>query len=456
VVQWAYRLLFTVGFFVMAPGYTIKMLRRGHSGRGFGQRFGFYGKRSAKMLEQARGGWWLHAVSVGEMNLAVLLVRELRRRDPGIPIVVSTTTVTGRAVGLAQLPSDVALINNPVDFRSVVRRAFDAIQPQALVLLESELWPNYLWEAAARQVPVALVNARLSERTEHRYRKALGIVGPLLRQMRPICVQCPEDFARMTGLSVEAEQIVDTGSMKYDVSLVSPAEGLDARQVMEQAGWRPGRPVFLAGSTHPGEEEIVARAWMALREKFPDLYLVLAPRHAERGGELADMLARMGLKCVRRSLMAPPGEGDAAASDILLLDSTGELRFFYKQAAVTFIGKSLVGRGGQNFLEPVQAGSAVLFGPEMQNFGVISRDFIKAEAVGVVRSGDDLVREAGLLLADTVLRERRVAQALQLFNQRLGATARTVDALGKLGVRPSSPRTSVMGSPKVDETGRSR
>lgn len=421
-----YNLLFPFVFAALAPHYGYKMLRRSRSGRGFGQRFGFFGKRTRELIGGQGGGIWIHAVSVGEVRLAALLIREWRRRDPGAKIVLSTTTPTGQAVAQGEVGSMVPVIFNPIDFLPCVRAAFDLLRPRVLVLVEAEVWPNYFWEARARGVPIVMANARLSRRTESRYRWLSWFSRPLLRQMQRICVQNSRDADRFAGLGIERERLVDTGSMKFDVSRVAWNGALDPGAILAQVGWREGRPIFLAASTHAGEEALSGRVFLRLREEFPGLFLVVAPRHMERGGEVHRVLRELGVACARRSRL---GETDSAALDGLILDTTGELKHFYPMATVTFVGKSLRGKGGQNFLEPVQGGTPVVLGPHMENFEAMAEEFTSAAAVVRVEDEAGLTEAAGRILREPAFAAELVSRARILFERRLGAAARTVDAL---------------------------
>jgi len=425
MIRLAYNLLFPFIFAAVAPHYGYKMLRRSRSGRGFGQRFGIFGKRTRALVEGHRGGIWIHAVSVGEVRLAALLVREWRRRDPDRRIVLSTTTPTGQSVAQAEVGSMVPIIFNPIDFYPCVRAAFELIKPRVLVLVESEVWPNYFWEARARNVPIVMANARLSRRTEARYRRLAWFARPLLRQMMRVCVQSEADAERFAALGIDRRRLVDTGSMKFDVSRISWNGNLDPRKVLQSAGWRADRPIFLAASTHRGEEALAGRIFIRLRERFRDLFLVVAPRHMERGGEVAKVLQELGIAAVRRS----HGDSSDAVGDAMILDTTGELKYFYSLAAVTFVGKSLFGSGGQNFLEPVQGKTPVIFGPHMENFEAMAREFTEAGAVVRVGDEDSLEDSAAKILEDRALADRLVGRATELFERRIGATGRTVDAL---------------------------
>jgi 3-deoxy-D-manno-octulosonic-acid transferase len=424
-----YNLAFLLVFPFFAPGYLWKMWRRGRSGRGFGQRFGLFGPKTSRILAGFRGAVWMHAVSVGEVQIASALIREWRRRDPGLRVVLSVTTVTGHDTAQRNLGTeDVPIVFNPIDWFPFVRAFFERLRPSMLVLVEAELWPNYLWEARSRGVPVMLVNARLSERTGRRLARNAWFTRPLLELVSRVGVQNERDARRFAELGVAASRITLTGSMKYEVSRIVRGDGVDAGALLRMAGWETGRPVFLAGSTHAGEERIAARVWRRVRERVPGLFLVIAPRHFERGGEVSRMLDELGVPHVRRSRKMT-----GAASDVMILDSTGELRAFFALASVTFIGKSLTGRGGQNFLEAVQSGRPVLFGPHMENFREMAEEFVAAG--GAVRVADEAALGDAVerCLTDPAFAAGVADAALRLFASRLGALDRTLDLLGAGG-----------------------
>ncbi len=428
-IKLCYNLLFAVFFAVVSLPYLYKTIRRGRSGRGLLQKFGLLGPATLKRVLNARGGVWIHAVSVGEVNLATLVIREARRRWPELPILLTTTTPTGREVALRQVPDDVQVIYNPLDFLPSVRWTFMALQPRVLVLIESEIWPNYMWEAQRRSVPVVMVNARLSQRTERRYKACNWFVLPFLQQLSLVCAQNAKDLARYQALGAPPNHLVNTGSMKYDVCKVRASGHADPREILRVAGWKDGQPILLAGSTHAGEEKMIAAMWQQMvqenPEKLGDVYLVLAPRHAERGSEISQQLRKMGIQHKRRSKLKEPSQSNR----VLVLDSTGELRGFYGLATVTFVGKSVLGKGGQNFLEPVQAMSPVVFGPYMANFEPMAGEFALGGAV--LRATDKIQLNSALkkLLSDPSLRQVLAHRARDLYESKLGATAKTVDAL---------------------------
>ena len=353
-----YNLLFPLAFLAILPRYLGRMLRRGDYRRDFGQRFARY---TPELLRRFRHGeWiWVHAVSVGELLIALKLLDELHRRHPDWQFVVSSTTSTAHALALEKQREWWVPIYTPVDFPPVVRRALDAVRPRGIVLTESEIWPNFIWSAARRHIPVVLVNARVSPRSAGRYRRFATFLRPVTSLLSAVGLQEPEHAALWEHLGVAPKRLHLTGSVKYDPDATHD-EARDFRPLLGQFGFPPEDPILLAGSTHEGEEEMLAEALRLLRAGFPGARLLIAPRHIERTADILARLQSSGFRLARRT-SAP----DGIAPDVLILDTTGELRDWYACADVVFIGKSLCGSGGQNPVEPVLSGRPVVFGPHM-------------------------------------------------------------------------------------------
>jgi 3-deoxy-D-manno-octulosonic-acid transferase len=406
LIQVAYNVAFSTFFIVTGPFFLYRLWRRGKILPQFEQRFGFY---SAQVRERLPSDLWIHAVSVGEVNIALVLIRRLRELRPNLRVVVSTTTATGFSVAQKQLADEqTTVIYNPIDFLWSVASAFNAIRPRRFILIESEIWPNYLWCARRRKIPVYLVNARLSVRSEERYRRMRWLVGPLLQQIALVFAQDAVDVARLTQAGFGPETIFNLGSLKYDVAAIDSGDEKDISAWWNRAGWSDDAIVLLGGSTHPGEEDVLARIYVSLREKFPRLRLLLTPRHAERGAAVRDLCQGMGLRAVLRSDLAAATEplANGSTPDVVVVNSTGELRALYKRASLTFVGKSLRGHGGQNFLEAAIAGLPIVVGPNMQNFTVITREFLQQNAIVQVSDEFELAAAVrGLLESEAARRE---------------------------------------------------
>ncbi|HMJ67070.1 MAG TPA: glycosyltransferase N-terminal domain-containing protein, partial [Candidatus Binatia bacterium] len=366
-----YNMLFAVFFCLSAPYYFLKMLRRGQWRSGFSQRFGRYSSKVKQAITN-RHVLWIHAVSVGEVNISTQLISEVERRLPNVKIVVSTTTSTGMGELQRKLPSHIQKIYYPIDRWTYVCRAIATMHPEAIVLVEAEIWPNFLWRARELEIPVFLVNARLSKRSYFGYRRFRFLFRGLFASLAGIGCQNEADAQRLQDLGCQPEAIRVVGNLKYDAAKLDERRLTDVPALMRQLGMPEGARLFVAGSTHAGEEEIIADMFLRLRQRFPDLYLVLVPRHFERGKEVGRILDAAGVKFAYRSEVSVNARYKPGEADCLLVNTTGELKYFYEHAAVIFVGKSLTTEGGQNPIEPGALAKPMVFGPNMQNFESIA------------------------------------------------------------------------------------
>ena len=438
MIRFVYNLFWPIGLLFFLPGYLLKMVRRGGYREKFGQRLAIYHRDLRARLSRGREkrSTWLHAVSVGEVMIALKLIQQLRTLEPDVHCVLTTTTTTGFALANKNALPRIEVMYTPLDFWPVMRRAFSVIRPARIVLVEAEIWPNLAAEAHARRIPLVLVNARLSPRSERRFRRFQFLVAPTFRLLDLVCVQEPEDVDRWHRLGVERSRIKYTGSIKYD-----PADfdyTAEAQGSSGVVGTSPGyvspvisleRPVLFGGSTHRGEEEILTRAFLNLREKFPSLCLFIAPRHVERVQQIRTQLEALSLDVRVASRVAGDNETKA---DCVLLDRTGELQRWYSIATVVFIGKSLTAHGGQNPVEPILAGKPVIFGPHMENFATLAKTLISKNGAIQVSDIDSLERAVDNLLRDSETRQRLVQSAREVLNQHRGATARAAALIADL------------------------
>lgn len=414
-----YNLAFPLVLVVMLPSFVLRMIRRGNYRHKFGQRFGIYSRR---VVEKLAGHRWtfIHAVSVGEVMIALKLITEMRNHDPGLRVVLSTTTSTGYRLAHRHKSPMLEPIYHPLDLPWVVRHALNITHAERLILVEAEVWPNMM--AAAKHIPKILVNARLSARSERRYQLVRPFAAALFNQLDTICVQEPADAKRWESLGVRPTKIRMTGSIKFDPdlpALTTPRR--DFRGVLASFGISPEVPVLLGGSTFDGEEILLAGIARTLRNEFPGLLLILVPRHAERSPKVFSQLTEHGYSVALRNEKPP-----STPPEILLVNTTGELKDWYDCATVVFVGKSLTAHGGQNPAEAVAAGKPVLFGPNMQNFASLTRQMLEAGGAIQVASGDELASEVGGILR-TPGRANSIAQAAATaLDIHKGATARTV------------------------------
>ena len=417
ITLFLYNLLFVPILLILLPGYLTRIRRRGGYGNKALQRFGIFD--ASALARIGTGRIWLHAVSVGEVGIALKLAREYRHRNPAARFLLSTTTSTGLAIVEKSSSEWLEPIANPVDFPVITSRLVRRLKPSALLMVEADLWPNRIAACKAQEIPVALLNARLSPRSEKRFRMVRPFTAPFFNQLNLITLTDPGDVARWISLGVNKELLHLTGNIKHDapISAGTIPEG-DASD-----------PMLLAASTHAGEEREVAAAWLTLRKDFPRLRLIIAPRHAERRSKVRTALESIGISCRLRS------EG-AEISDVpLLLDTTGELSRWYPKATVVFVGKSLslsVNHGGQNMIEPLQAGAPVLFGPYTGNFEPLATHLCEAGAAIRVNDHRQIVDAVLSLLGNDVKRSSMITAATGVLQPHQGATIRNCELVERL------------------------
>jgi 3-deoxy-D-manno-octulosonic-acid transferase len=427
-VRTLYNILFMVLFVLSSPYYFWRMRRRGNWQAGFAQRFGCYDAKLKQAITN-RHVLWMHAVSVGEVSLCTQIIRLLEQRMPNLKIVVSTTTTTGMGELQKRLPTHISRIYYPVDGRKWVARALATIHPEAVVLVEAEIWPNFVWRVRAMGVPLFLVNARLSERSFRGYKRFGFLFRPLFASLTGVGVQSNEDAVRVRELGCSPEAIHVVGSLKYDAAKLDERLPLDVPSLLRRLGVPPEARLLVGGSTHAGEEALLAEQFLRLRSRFPDLFLVLVPRHFERSKEVGRELKQRGVKFVYRSEIIATTSFEPGELDCLLVNTTGELRYFYEQATVIFVGKSLTAQGGQNPIEPGALGKAMVFGPHMQNFAEVSARFLAGNGAVQVQDAAGLEKALAELFGDEAARRQLGSNALKVVRENLGAIERTVNMI---------------------------
>ena len=423
-----YNILFLIFFVLSAPYYFWRMRRRGNWQHGFGQRFAIYDPSIMQALTN-RHVIWLHAVSVGEVNLCTQLIQALEPRVPNLKFVVSCTTTTGMAELRRRLPTHVTKIYYPVDRRKYVQRALAVIHPMAIVLVEAEIWPNFLWRARNMRIPVFLANARLSERSYPRYVKFGWLFHDLFASFTGVGCQNETDAARLRTVGCRPEAVQVVGNLKFDAASLTEQRHFDVRALLQQIGMANDAPVLVAGSTHDGEELLLADIAERLRKKFPTLFLILVPRHFERGKDIGQKLQARGVKFLYRNQIFPGPQLKTGTVNCLLVNTTGELKLFYEPATVVFVGKSLTAVGGQNPIEPGAQGKTIVFGPNMQNFTDITRNFLAKDAAIQVNDPEELERVLGELLGNPARRKELGQHAREVVAENLGAVDRTVEMI---------------------------
>ena len=386
LVYLIYNLLLPIFLIVGFPAFILKGIRRGGLARNFRQRLGRF--REGDLFEEsgdADASIWIHAVSVGEVFLALKAIEALQEAAPDQKLLLSVTTTTGFAVAREQASPTLKVIHNPIDLPWITARVIRKIQPKALVLIEAEVWPNLVAQLHRRNIPIILANARLSPRSARRYARFRSIVEPIFSQLTAISVPFESDVPRWEAIGISQDRIQVLGSVKFDSTAQGGKEKRkELEEWLRQSGCPSDARILLAGSTHDGEEKLLAEEFLALREEIPGLALVIVPRHAERAGAIVSQLDALSLHTVVKVPLA----GEASPTDessenprVWIANTTGELRSWFSLAEVVMIGKSFCGVGGQNPVEPILAGKPVIVGPHMENFADVVRDLREREGI---------------------------------------------------------------------------
>jgi 3-deoxy-D-manno-octulosonic-acid transferase len=426
-----YSLVLGAAMLFSLPYWLYQVLRHGKYHRGFSERMG---KVPAQLLANGspKRVIWVHAVSVGEVLAVSGLVEQVRRSFPDHRVLVTTTTDTGQELASKRFgPENVFYF--PMDFAFAIRPYLRLLRPELIVLAETEFWPNFLRLAHASGARVAVVNARISDRSWPNYRRFRWVLRRMLRHVDLFLAQTQEDSARLQSIGANEERVQVAGNLKFDVNLPSPpaiVASLRKAFAMEEAG-----PILVCGSTVEDEEALLLKAFENLRVAHPRAVMILAPRHPERFGEVAELLRNLQIRSYRRSAWA----GESLAGGVLLMDTIGELSAVYGLADVAFVGGSLVPRGGHNIIEPAQHGVAIVVGNHTENFRDIVALFQSRDAVRIVGMAELPLVFMELLANDS---ERRAlgTRAQETLCSQMGATSRTLEALQELlaEARPST------------------
>lgn len=423
-----YDLLLLTSALVLVPWYLLRGVRYGKTRRGIRERLGFYAAERLAPLA-GRGVIWVHAVSVGETRAAIPLVKALKASYPEHALVVSNVTETGHAIAREIGEIDLCLFF-PFDLSWVVRRVLDRIRPDLIVIVETEIWPNFVRQAHLRGIPLALVNGRLSDRSFPRYRAVRALVRPLLEQFAAFCMQTELDAERIRQLGAPDERVEVTRNLKFDMQGTIPDAQATA-SLKEMFRLPEGIPVWVAGSTHAGEEEIVADTFRKLTAGGRQAILILVPRHPERCTAVAQMLSSRQIDPVFRSELEDR-DSLLQSGEVVIGDTLGEMLRFYAVADLVFVGGSLVDIGGHNVLEASLLKKPALFGPHMHNFKEISRLLLEVRGGLQVADGEELEGAVWRLLEDPDMGREMGRRGHGLLEQNAGATAHTVKTLVKV------------------------
>jgi 3-deoxy-D-manno-octulosonic-acid transferase len=441
-----YSFLFTLGVILTAPYYLWRLRGNIAAAGDWRERFGFL---PSTFQQSARGAIWIHAVSVGETLAVASLARELQQRHPDRKIFLSHVTVAGRKAGESRLPGIAGRFLLPLDWASSMRRAFRRIRPELLVVVETELWPNFLRVAREAGARVVVVNGRISDRSFPRYRWIRSFWRSVLDNVDRICAQSDVDAERFRNLGAARERIVVTGNLKFDAR--PPELGEFAPRLARALATCGRRPVLVAASTMREEEKMLLPVWQQVRERDPRALLILAPRHPARFEEVASLLEERRSSFVQRTRLATEEQAltsQIESAEILLLDTIGELAGIFELADAVFMGGSLVPTGGHNVLEPAYWAKPILFGPHMHNFRDIAQLLLDQHAAIQVKDAASLTTELAALFSNPERRNQLGESARKVLDDQRGATGRVLEIVEQwLGppiaeAPPAAPRAS--------------
>lgn len=425
-----YLLYNILSLFLLIPVCIYHLYRSVSRGRpaAFRERFGFIPARELEKIDKLPV-IWLHAVSVGEAIAARPLLKAIRQRYPDHAIVLSSTTETGRGIA-SGFPEKDLCIYFPFDFLPGVRRTLDALRPELIVVMETEIWPNFTREAARRKIPLIMANGRISDRSFSGYQRFSWFFRHPLRLFSHLCMQSDADRERIIAIGAPPERTSTSGNLKYDIPFRQPT-GEEKADLRAHYSISVGLTVITAGSTHPGEEEPILAVYRELLNTNDRLFLVLVPRHPERAQEVAAMLERRGLIYRRRSGMDPSGRRMFRGGHVLLVDTIGELTDLYAISDLVFVGGSLVATGGHNLLEPAAVGVPSIFGPHMTNFREIAALVLRCQAGIQVADPAGLADACRSLIADPGRRRELGRNGLTMMRENGGATERHMEVIGR-------------------------
>lgn len=425
-MPWILNLAYVALLVVVSPVLLYRRWVHGKYRGGWGEKL--WGRLPERKRSQPC--LWLHAVSVGEVLQLRPLMKLLTTQRPGWDFVITTTTRTGLDVAKKEF-AEHTVCYCPLDFSWAVRNAISCLKPSAIVLVELELWPNLVLTASRLGIPLALINGRVSEKSFRGYRRIRPLVARLLRCFDLLAAQNSEYADRLKALGAPNERLHLTGSIKFDGVQVDRSNSKTA-ELRQFFGLRSDEKVFIAGSTQAPEESFALDTWQSLRSEFPNLRLILVPRHKERFEEVAALVTSRGMTLQRRSNPVK------TAGDVLLLDTLGELGACWGLADIAFVGGSLTRRGGQNMLEPAAYGAAVLFGPNTWNFRDIVEQLLARDAARVVRSAEELTATVREFLQHSAAAMEFGSRAKAFIETQQGAASRTVELLLRIPLAESS------------------
>jgi 3-deoxy-D-manno-octulosonic-acid transferase len=434
-MYFVYSSLLTLGFILLLPRFAIDALRNGKYVTGLRQRLG----NVPEIKANGKRVVWLHCVSVGEAQAARTLVRAICERYPNLALVISTTTVTGQQIARDLYRDHAkAVFYFPIDWAWTVRRVLRALRPAAILVMETELWPNLFRQSRRCEIPIALINGRISDKSFGRYKRVRPFIRHVLNDLTVATLQTERDAARVRELGLAKERIIVSGNLKFDTAAAAANDQV-ADQLSHRFGLKDDCPLIVAASTHEPEERVTLEAFQTVRQTHPRARLLIAPRHPERFEQVADLLKKSGLSWARRSELSTPED---KLADIVLLDSIGELRAVFSRAHVAFVGGSIAPHGGHSVIEPAAHGICTITGPHMQNFAAVVKALVDEDALVQLPPSDqpaaELAHTLSGLLSDDNRRAEIGKRAQAVCDHHRGATERTLQLLSSILAAPPS------------------
>ena len=421
------QLLYSIGlylfFIITSPFFLIKVVTTKKYRAGIWRRLGFLSAESKTAFAKGKI-IWVHAVSVGEVQAALPLIERLKSTYPDHSFMLSVTTLTGNTVARKATADDqrVTVMYFPLDFWHTFHRIFKSYWIELIILVETEIWPNFLMEAYVARVPVIMANGRISANSFKGYYSIRSLLRQCVRSIVCFCMQNDDDANRLRQIGIDDELITVCGNIKYEALLTLPVNKDIGTDLMKKASWSSSDLIWVVGSTHHGEEDMIASAYTELRKSVPNLKLLIAPRHPERLDEAESVFKDHGIALNRKTSL-DKSSTPSKDCNVVLLDTMGELRHLYSIATVAFVGKSMVKPGGgQNVLEPASLAKPVVFGPFMDNFTDVVNKMVSAKAAVMVHSLDELIEQTSVLLTDVTYRQELGEMARKEVQRWHGAT----------------------------------
>lgn len=422
-----YNILAILLVIIALPVFVFRLIRESGFGERLRQSFGFLPEETLARVS-GKDAIWLHAASVGEIVATSPIVKEIRKQIPGAVILISVVTASGYEMAHRIIKEADGIIYFPLDVPLLSSKVIARIKPRIFLPVETELWPNFLKSARRHKLPVMMVNGRISDKSVERYRHLGSVLTDMMNTVSRFCMQSEIDKEYILRLGADPRRVIVTGNTKFDQTYTDVSE-TEKNNLMAEMGLSGSLPVFLAGSTHKGEEDIIFTSFTKIKTKFPKAKLIIAPRDIMRAGEIINLAAKYGLKAARRTILQ---QNPANGHDAVVLDTIGELGKVYSLGDIVFVGGSLIPHGGHNILEPAAHGKPIIVGPHMFNFKDSYFLFSKRNACVTVRNSEELAQQALHILQNDDIRKAISDETTAIINENRGAARKSVVYLKEL------------------------